>query len=1016
MTTLRALALLSISALVMAGCGSNSSGNEDGGCNSGDTVACTCSGGATGVETCTNGAFGACACVGADGGADAGMDAGTDGGSDAGADAGLDGGHDAGPDGGNNDGGMDAGGPVASFSSSAIDLGFGGCGLNTSPGSTSLVISNTGTAALTYSAMLASAQAFSISSASSGTIAVGHQASIAITAAPVPASATAGQSISTTLTLATDDPNHAMTSLAVSLTAQGGVLTLNPANTTFGSSNPVDVVAAPIPITLTNTGNEPVSVAFGASSNADFGVTYTGTPASTAIAANGGVLPGLQATFTPTTSGNENATIPLTVTGAVCAGSATTVILSGTGTNGIFGASTSDVYFGDAAGLVPCGSASPAAAQTFTISNTGNSVYHFTTALGGGANSNYAVTASSAQVIANSPVTITVTPTKTIPAVSATTQDLYSDTLTIATDIANDSTHTIALHQTAKGAILSISPGAYAFGNVPSNSTSVNAFTVTNSGNATANVSLASSDTAKFPVTSGAGPTAVLAGASTSASVTFTPGSTPGTYPANLTLSTGANDVVCAPNPGAVAMTGTGLSATVGVSTSALTFGAQGLTPCGTQATAQTVMLTNTGTLGYTFSALLSRGGSSPYTLSNNCNNGSVGANSSCAITVTPQAIPAVSAVTPNLYGDLLTITSNVSGDSPHFVALSQTAQGAIITGEASTLDYGGVASGDYSDYRYVFTNSGNARYDLKTTIAAGSAFSTNLSQQLDPNNERNFIVSFRPTAMGGFSDKLLLAANSNSTYNVLCAPLPYADTSAGTNYVNLVGTGTALKTTQTRTSLDFGVQNCGAASSPLQSAVFNAGALAYTYTAKLGKTGANAIYTIDSTSGTIAPNGEVKINVTSLPVPQTVPAASVAYHSMNDVLTITTNLASDSPHHVFLQKTPGGAVIMASPATVTMPATAVGASTTVNGGFVLSNSGTVNATGLTFTLSDSTDFSAKLQSTSVSAFGRTDTGNITFTPATSGVKPSTFTLTGAGTTPLCQPLPGAINITGTGQ
>jgi hypothetical protein len=1014
MTTLRAFALLSISALVMAGCGSSSSGSEDGGCTSADTVACTCTGGATGVETCTNGAFGACACVGADGGADAGMDAGPDGGNnDGGMDAGLDGGHDAGPDGGNNDGGMDAGGPVASFSSSAIDLGFGGCGLNTSPGSTSLVISNTGTAALTYSAMLASAQAFSISSASSGTIAVGHQASIAITAAPVPASATAGQSISTTLTLATDDPNHAMTSLAVSLTAQGGVLTLNPANTTFGSSNPVDVVAAPIPITLTNTGNEPVSVAFGASSNADFGVTYTGTPASTAIAANGGVLPGLQATFTPTTSGNENATIPIIVTGAVCANSATTIIASGTGTNGIFGASTSDVYFGDARGLVPCGSASPAAAQTFTITNTGNSVYHFTTSLGAGANSNYAVSASSSQVIANSPVTITITPKNTIPTTSSTTQDLYSDTLTIATDIANDSTHIIALHQTAKGAILSISPGAYAFGNVPSNSTSVNTFTVTNTGNATANVSLASSNTAMFPVSTGAGPSAVLADASNSANVTFTPGATPGNYTGNLTLSTGASDVLCAPNPGAVAMTGTGLSAAVGVSTGSLSFGnssGSGLTHCGSTAAVQTFALTNTGTQGYTFTAALSRGASSPYTLTNNCS-GSVAANATCVVTVTPQPIPAVSAVWPNLYGDLLTVTTDASGDSPHYVALSQTAQGAIISGEASNLDFGGIQAGLSSEFRYSFTNSGNLGASLGLALATGTAF-TRLDSNLGigANNTAQTYIRFQPgTSLGGFSDKLLL-----TTATPLCSPLPFADTSAGTNYISLVGTSTALKTDQTHTSVDFGVMNCGATATPVQSVVFDAGAVPYTYTAKLGKTGANAIFSIDQTGGTVAASTPLKINVTALVIPQTVPAVNVTQHGMDDVLTITTNLTGDSPHHIFLQKTPGGGVLSAYPSTIAMPATKVSSSTTVNGGFVLVNTGTLAVTGTAALVSDTTNFSARLQSQTVAPYGRTDTGNVTFMPAGTGTKPSTLTFTTSQL--LCQPLPAPLNITGTGQ
>src|SRR5205085_12663995 len=100
---------------------------------------------------------------------------------------------------------------------------------------------------------------------------------------------------------------------------------------------------------------------------------------------------------------------------------------------------------------------------------------------------------------------------------------------------------------------------------------------------------------------------------------------------------------------------------------------------CGTTAAPKTVTFRNNGNQDYTISAALAKGGSSPFTLSLSDDAGVVTKDGgSVVITLTPAGIPATSAVTPNLYGDTLTVTTDVPTDPAHNIALTQTARGSI--------------------------------------------------------------------------------------------------------------------------------------------------------------------------------------------------------------------------------------------------------------------------------------------------------------------------------------------------
>jgi hypothetical protein len=128
----------------------------------------------------------------------------------------------------------------------------------------------------------------------------------------------------------------------------------------------------------------------------------------------------------------------ITVSGAVCGNSQRTIELKGAGTSGAVAISPTTIDFG----LVACGAT--AAASTFTIGNTGNVPFTWTAGLGLGDKSPYHLSAQGGVISAGTSQTVTVTPSA-IPSTSATTADLYGDKITVATNVAGDTPHTITL-------------------------------------------------------------------------------------------------------------------------------------------------------------------------------------------------------------------------------------------------------------------------------------------------------------------------------------------------------------------------------------------------------------------------------------------------------------------------------------------------------------------------------------------------------------------------------------------
>lgn len=170
-------------------------------------------------------------------------------------------------------------------------------------------------------------------------------------------------------------------------------------------------------------------------------------------------------------------------------------------------------------GKTDCGTT--AIPRTLVVSNPSGSAFSFTTSLALGEASPYLVVPESGVVLPDRQLELTVY-SKPVPAISAVTDNLYGDTLTLTTDESGDSPHAIAITQTAHGAMISLSTMNVAFATTATigDPPQTQPLTVTNSGNAAVTVSF--KNDMSFGVTP-AGPAMVAAGGALQATVSYSP-------------------------------------------------------------------------------------------------------------------------------------------------------------------------------------------------------------------------------------------------------------------------------------------------------------------------------------------------------------------------------------------------------------------------------------------------------------------------------------------------------------
>jgi hypothetical protein len=639
--------------------------------------------------------------------------------------------------------------PSAAVSASAIDFGISACGA-AAPANRGVTLTNVGGLPLVWQAALNTTAYFAISGTAAGSLDPGASTTVTVAAQPVPAFGIAGNSMQAMLTITTNDPTNPTVSVPIKLVAGGASLTVVPTSAAFGQVS-VGTSATPIPITLTNTGNLPVTLGFTQPATTALSLSWMGAPA-TVVVMPGMTVPNLVANFLPTAIASVADTAGITTNGAMCGTSPSTIGMTGTGSSSLVTVQPGILDFGS----VNCGS--QAAAQSVTIHNTGTASISYTAALSTG--TAFMVSPAAGSVGAGASVTVNVTPNP-VPATSAVTPNGYGDTLTITTTAVGDMPHTIPLNETAQGAILTQSTASIPFGPVAIGTTATSQFTVTNTGNASATVSFATQSNA-FSVTP-QGQT-VGGGSSYTPLVSFVPAAAT-TYMDTATMSVAQGTVLCSPLPAGATLSGSGTGTTeVDVSPTNLDFG---LVDCGARAMAQTVTITNNGTGSFIWNGKL---GTSNYDF--NPKNGTLAAGASVTVTVTPAPIPNTSAVTADLYADTLTFTTDAPGDMPHAVALHETAQGAILSFNPTMLSVGSVKIGNSTQSPFEVVNKGNLTATATLSVMGGQSGFFKLAPPSVPvagaGGASMVQVTFSPTVQGPASTMV-----SVSTSAPLCSPLP---------------------------------------------------------------------------------------------------------------------------------------------------------------------------------------------------------------------------------------------------
>jgi hypothetical protein len=631
------------------------------------------------------------------------------------------------------------GGPVVTQSSLAFLATCGGG----APGAQSFMVENDGTADLTWSMSAptgpGASQYIVTAIPPPGLLIPGASAMVSVSARAVPSptpnptpSAFAAQ-----LTITTDVPLDPPHLVSLSETPLGDQLSfMTPGPLRFGQV-PIDTMLSQ-PFTVANYANAgtPAGTVFFAFGGA--GTNGYLTPAPLANLAPGAAA-SENISFFPTTDIAYPATLGAVTSDALCTPLPSPISLSGTGTQGVVSVSAATLAFGtnpsDPEGLVNCGTSG--LAHTVTISSVGNQPFQITgLRLGQGATSPYMLSGSGTALPATVPigsnVTIVVTPSsipQNVPNPNDPTP--FSDTLTITTNAALDTPHTVQLIMQARGAVIA-SPSlatTWSIGTVSFGSIGTFTSSIQNNGNAGVSIALKGlSQPSIFglqsnPTISDNGVTPLVG--------QFTPPASDGQWSDSGTLVVMAQQAFCEPLPSqwnlpTISMSGSSNSNPAVTVSGTLIFPS---TDCGSAAPAgQAILLSNATNVPYAYKTGFNSG--KYYTVSSPAS-GTVAANGSSMVVVTPTTVAPGPGVTPGSapYADDLVITFATSPPTQWTIPISWALNGAVLTlpfGAGSQVDGSGnrfYPADSTSGFALPMSNTGTASASVAFAIAPLGAF-----------------------------------------------------------------------------------------------------------------------------------------------------------------------------------------------------------------------------------------------------------------------------------------------------
>lgn len=461
---------------------------------------------------------------------------------------------------------------------------------------------------------------FSVASQCGDPVTAGGACGLSVTFSP----AAAGLRTGTVIVSYLAGTNSGQLVLALSGTGTAPSVMLPVPSVNFGTEI-INTSSAAQDIQVQNNGTSDLTIT-SVAADGDFSQTGTCNSAGGSVTLPAGSSCTMQIGFTPSAAGVRNGTITLLDNAGT-----QSVALTGTGNAPGVGLDFSTLTF------AAQGIGTTSAAQTVTITNTGTSDLGISSVTAAGDFAQTNPFPSTLAPGANFQLAVTFTPSA---------PGLRNGTITI---VDNEGTHVVAVTGTGVTPTVALNPSSLTFpGQLVGTTSAAQSVTVTNTGNSPL---IISSITATGNYLQSNDCATVAPQASCAIQVTFTPIVT-GLQ--NGTITFAANT-----QTPAIALAGTGVQPSLGLSPASLTFPA---TTVGLSSAAQTIAISNTGTSALAINSIAA---SADFNSSNNCP-GSLAPGGGCNVTVS--FTPAAS----GLRSGTLTIVSS-SGNSPQVIPLGGT-------------------------------------------------------------------------------------------------------------------------------------------------------------------------------------------------------------------------------------------------------------------------------------------------------------------------------------------------------
>ena len=680
-------------------------------------------------------------------------------------------------------------------------LSFGATCGGSAPGVQTFVVANDGSLNLNWTMSSITgpgASHYSVTaSAQPGLLIPGASVTVAVSAAAVPSPAPdpSPTALAAQITITTDvplDPPHVVTINTVPL---GDQLSVSAGTLRFGQVPIGTSVSQPFTVTnAANPGSQDANFSMNVAGGSGGVTSYSLQPGG-AIAAGGSSSE--TATFAPSSSGSQPATLSFQTGDPLCTALPGPIAFTGTGTAGALSLSATALAFGtdpsDTGGLVNCGATG--LPRSLTLANVGNQGLNITSlTLGKGASSPFTLSVPGASLPLSLAIgqatTFSITPSA-IPAAVANPLDAspFSDTLTIATNATGDTPHVVTLTMQARGAIIAAGnplTTAWAFGVVGSGSIGTFTNTIQNTGNASATVSLTG---LSLPQVFGlqSNPTTVAPQSIAALVGQFTPPSPNGTWSDQGQLVVATNTAFCQPLPPqwttpTITLSGfSNANPVVSVSGNAVF----ATTNCGSGPPGgQPITLTNATNQAFNYTLKLNAG--TYYTLTDG-NAGALAAKGTATIVVNPKTITPGPGVLPGSapYADDLLINVTSPGDAgtqvtSFTVPISWTLNGAVLslTDGTGPNGQGFYVADTTSGFALRMDNSGTGSANVSFAIAPSAAFVVEPTPpiQVIPNVRALPQLVSSPTSVACPSVTSGVVPNATGTFlfsGPVCQPFP---------------------------------------------------------------------------------------------------------------------------------------------------------------------------------------------------------------------------------------------------